>query len=117
MTQLVTAAKAQAYVLRGNWVANCPRDGCGNVEFIDPREHQRPISCTRETYLCSYCKQIAAIQWPPNADELREPLARRPVPHTRNWYPAEHPDAVTFRIEHGQTPADLWEENREHGVT
>jgi hypothetical protein len=104
-----------AYVLRGDWVATCPRDECGNVEFLDFTVH-RASRCTRDTFYCSYCNMIAGIVWPANPDEIWEPLARRPVPHTRNWYPANHPDAVKFRVEHGQTAADLWQENREHGV-
>lgn len=107
--------RAVAYVLRGSWVAECPRDECANVEFIDPRQNPRTKS-TRQMFYCTYCNMVAGILWPPNADEIMVPLDRRPIPKTRNWYPQNHPDAIRYNIEHGQSVEDLWEENREHGV-
>lgn len=108
-------SEAIAYVLRGDWVAACPRPECSNVEFLDHVKH-RQSKCTSDTYYCTYCHMVASITWPPNKDELWEPLSRRPVPHTRNWYPKDHPEAIRYRIEHGQSPSDLWRENEEHGV-
>lgn len=107
---------AVAYVLRGEWVAACPRDECTNVEFLDPARHPR-TRCTKQTFYCTYCQMMTAIRWPHNADEIMEPLNRRPIPRTRNWYPKDHPEAVAYRIEHGQSVADLWAENKDHGVT
>lgn len=112
--------RALAYVLRGSWVAACPRDDCANVEFLDARQHpparRHLIKSTRDLFHCTYCLMTCQVEWPSNADELMEPLLRRPVPKTRNWYPAEHPEAITYGIEHGQSVNDLWEENRAHGV-
>jgi hypothetical protein len=43
-------------------------------------------------------------------------LELRPIPHTRNWYPAGHETAVRFGIPDGQTVGQLRDENAEHGV-
>ncbi|GII42262.1 hypothetical protein [Planotetraspora phitsanulokensis] len=57
------------------------------------------------------------IEWPADGPELMEVLARRPIPGSRNWYLQDHSVAVRAGIPHGQTPADLWDENAEHGVS
>lgn len=113
---VVPATKAVVYILRGSWVAACPREDCANVEFADPRQNPK-TKCTLEMFYCTYCKMVAPMLWPSNASELMEPLERRPVPRTRNWYPENHPDALRFNIEHGQSVADLWQENKDHGVS
>lgn len=119
-----TKPVARAYVYQGDWVADCPRAkdpvtqrGCGNVEFLyrqsrmgGPRDMQNPF------FVCSYCGQQAPIDWPRTRDEIMEVLSVRPLPDTRNWYPADHPVAVNFRIPHGQSVKDLVHENEEHGV-
>jgi hypothetical protein len=112
--------KARAYVYSGDWVADCPRPECGNVEHLfeplrpnGPRIHQRPF------FACSHCGLQGEIEWPPTdfMHAALEILMRRPVPSTRNWYPADHETAVRFRVEHGQTLDQLREENEAHGVT
>lgn len=108
---------ARAYVYSGEWVADCPRPACGNVEFL-----HRPsrVGGVRDTpvgvYQCSYCGVQAGISWPDNVHAIFAVLARRPMPDTRNWYPADHPVAVRFGLPHGQTIKDLEDENEEHGV-
>jgi hypothetical protein len=112
---------ARAYVYAGEWVADCP-SRCGNVELLTIKRDQdrgrAGSSGTRkETFLCSYCKQIAtSIHWPDNAEEIMEVLDRRPIPHTRNWYPEGHFTALSFGIDDGQTIEELLAENDEHGV-
>lgn len=108
---------ARAYVYAGEWVADCPRAGCANVEFLyrparwgGPRDVQVPF------YQCSYCGMQADVSWPGNQHDLLAVLARRPLPDTRNWYPADHPVAVRFNIPHGQSVRDLEDENEAHGV-
>ncbi len=108
---------ARAYVYAGDWVADCPRN-CGNVEFLyqaqtinGPRVLRRPF------FLCSNCGMQAMIDWPDNEHEILHALSARPVPQTRNWYPADHPVAVNFRIPHGQSVRELIDESEEHGVT
>jgi hypothetical protein len=97
---------ARAYVYTGLWVADCPR-GCGNVEKL-------PSS----GFACSYCHyETADVEWPSDPVMISAVLNLRPVPHTRNWYPAGHDVAVRSGIPHGQTPADLLAENYEYGVT
>lgn len=108
---------ARAYVLRGDWVADCPRPGCANVEFLftqgkinGPRMIRKPF------YTCSYCGAQAEIGWARREVEIMEVLDRRPIPDTRNWYPHDHPDAIRFGVPHGQSIAELVAENEEHGV-
>ncbi len=111
---------ARAYVYCGDWVADCPRGGCGNVEFLwvalrpnGPRMQPRPF------YACSHCGHQGGIEWPDARfmAAVMDILMKRPIPDTRNWYPAGHPVAVNFRIPHGQSIDDLRAENDEHGVT
>lgn len=108
---------ARAYVYCGDWVADCPRDGCANVEHLY-RQSRRggPRDVALGFYRCSYCGMEADISWPDNLHAILAVLARRPLPDTRNWYPADHPVAVKFRLPHGQSIKDLEDENEAHGV-
>jgi hypothetical protein len=108
---------ARAYVYCGDWVADCPRAGCGNVEFLyTPAVLNGPKVLRKPFYICSYCAMQAPIDWPDQEHEILSILMRRPVPSNRNWYPQDHPVAVNFRIPHGQTLRQLLDENEEHGV-
>jgi hypothetical protein len=112
---------ARAYVYAGEWVADCP-SRCGNVELLtvkrDADRSRAGVKGTRkESFYCSYCHMIAtSIHWPENADEIMEILDRRPVPHTRNWYPEGHITALEFSIPDGQTAEELLAENDQHGI-
>lgn len=98
--------EALAYVYSGMWVADCPR-GCNNTEIL----HR-----TTE-YHCTYCSfSTDHVVWPENKEQIDAVLGLRPIPHNRNWYPKDHPVAVRFRIPHGQSVADLKQENLDHGV-
>lgn len=110
-------APARAYVYSGDWVADCVRTGCGNVEYLytpsvpgGVRHLRKPI------FMCSNCGAQAVIDWPDHEMEILSVLSRRPVPQNRNWYPKDHPVAVNFRLEHGQSIRDLLDENEAHGV-
>jgi len=113
----------QAYLYRGGWVADCPRPGCANTEPLFllngkiPPFRQLP-GVVRRIFQCSNCQLAASVAWP--TDEFMElaeaAVSRRPLPDTRNWYPADHPNAKAWGIEHGQTIAQLLEENEAHGV-
>lgn len=119
------APAARAYVYQGEWVADCPRTpdpvtgkGCSNVEFLyrqsilgGARDMQNPF------FACSYCGWQAAIDWPRHRDTILLVLSVRPVPGTRNWYPADHPVAVNWSLPHGQSVRDLLDENEEHGLS
>ena len=112
---------ARAYIYSGDWVSDCPR-ACGNAEFLhdltDPRDARSPRTVRKPGFYCSYCGQSAEIEWPSAVEmaALMAVLETRPIPHTRNWYPADHPTAVKFRVPHGQSVEDLILENQEHGV-
>jgi hypothetical protein len=108
---------ARAYVYAGNWVADCPAS-CGNVELLHEAVVQGGALVRKKTvFRCSYCNfETQAIEWPSNELEITAVLALRPIPHTRNWYPADHPAAIRFRIPHGQSVSDLIDENIENGV-
>lgn len=108
---------ARAYVYSGEWVADCPREGCSNVEFLHrPSRRGGPRDVQVGFYLCSYCGAQAEISWPDTRHGILAVLARRPLPDTRNWYPADHPVAVRFGLPHGQSIKDLEDENEAHGV-
>lgn len=114
---------ARAMILRGEWVAECPRaPDCVNVEPLTDkptkfRHKARYIEGPKLTmFHCRECDLVADIEWPPDADEIMEVLNRRPVPANRNWYPRGHLLAIRMDEPHGQTVADLLDENREHGV-
>lgn len=113
------AATARAYVYSGDWVADCPR-ACGNVEHLYARLNPRDLGSPRVVQLpefrCSYCKATAPIEWPTGMADIMAVLQLRPIPHTRNWYPAEHDTAVKHRVPNGQTVDELRAENAEHGV-
>ncbi len=108
---------ARAYVYCGDWVADCPRHGCGNAEFLYNRARVgSPWTTRKSAYHCSHCGHVAPIDWPERAEEIVSVLGKRPIPHTRNWYPEGHTVAVRAGIPHGQSVRDLIDESAEHGV-
>lgn len=117
--QLITD-KARAYVYAGNWVAECTRTECGGVEYLyalmTPRDPTSPRTVEKPVFHCTNCDMTAAIDWPSNRMEILAELMRRPVPETRNWYPANHDVAVRAHLPHGQSVAELREESAAHGV-
>jgi hypothetical protein len=74
-----------AYINHGRWVADCVRPYCGGAEALRP--HQVVVECFE-------CHLVAPVEWPREAQELWEALMVRPVPATRNWFPAGHRLAV-----------------------
>lgn len=117
------STRARAYVYAGEWVADCPREGCGNTEYASrkPRDlRHRPgtLGGLVRRFACSYCGMRADIEWPAVANivEITAVLDRRPIPHTRNWYPVGHRTAVAAGVPDGQTVEQLLAENQEHGV-
>lgn len=121
--KLITA-RALAFVYHGDWVAECPRRDCGNVEHlfdrVNPAVPTAPRTVPRRLFFCTYCGLgDIEIAWPPENElmGITMVLAQRPIPHTRNWFPADCPLAVRLGVkEHGQTVADLIRENHEHEV-
>jgi len=118
MVDLLTA-KARAWMYSGDWVADCPR-GCGGVEHLydraNPRNPASPRIVQKPEFRCSYCHMVAPVEWPTQLAEITAVLMLRPIPHTRNWFPANHETAVRFRAPHGQSIDDLRAENVAHGV-
>jgi hypothetical protein len=115
--------RALAFVYCGDWVAECPMPYCGNVEHlfdrVSPRVPTSPRLVPRAGFACSHCGLQVEIEWPePDMIEgIMGVLNRRPVPHTRNWFPQDHPLAVRMGVkEHGQTVDDLKAENVAYGV-
>lgn len=121
----MSTVKARAYIYSGQWVADCPRPDCTNVEFLfglhwvnRPAGRDNPRDNRKQRFLCSECALVAEIDWPSESfmASAMAVLNRRPVPGTRNWYPQEHPVALAFRVPHGESVADLRAENAAHGV-
>lgn len=116
---------ARAYVYNGEWVADCPRPGlepgkpgCANVEFLYQASRMNgPRDLERTFYLCSYCGMQSHIAWPRRRVDILRVLMLRPVPNNRNWYPADHPVAVKFRLPHGQSVRELMDENEAHEIS
>lgn len=108
---------ARAYVSWGRWVASCPNPDCESAEEVHPWlgyqcGHRNCRHTGRErTFMCSACRLVAPIEWPPNADELWSALEERPKVENRNWFPAEHELALRWGVPHGQSVNDL---RREH---
>jgi hypothetical protein len=111
--------RARAWVYSGAWVADCPR-GCGNVEYLfdlfDARDPTSPRTVRKPQFWCSYCHLLADIEWAADEADIMAVLGRRPIPHNRNWLPAGHEFALRAGLPHGQTVADLEDENTEHGI-
>lgn len=123
MTIKLITENALAFVYCGDWVAECPMPSCGNVEHlfdrINPKLATSPRLKPRPEFICSYCGLRVPIEWPEPEliAGIMGVLNLRPVPHTRNWYPADHPLALRLGVkEHGQTVDDLKAENAAHGV-
>jgi hypothetical protein len=95
---------ARAYLNWGRWVAECPVQ-CGSAKTLDPREVM---------FRCTECLTVVTIDWPDNAQDIWDVLLERPAPKFRNWFPAGHELAIRSGCPHGQTPAELREETREH---
>lgn len=115
MQEIISQTRAHAYVYHGDWIADCPRDGCNNAEYLFRSTTPGGPRVRRvDFYSCSHCGMEAFINWPPNMLELSQALMQRPVPDTRNWYPRDHPIAVRFNVPHGQTVADLLAEQEEN---
>lgn len=106
MNLIVTLARAR--VNHGRWIADCPRRYCANAMRLEPR--QAMFHCGGE----GGCRMVAEIEWPSDADGIWEALLERPVPVTRNWYPAGHDEAVRLGLPHGQTPEELRAEQRHY---
>lgn len=104
---MTATTAARAYVNHGRWISDCTRPDCANAEKLEPRQ---------AIMHCSNCRQVAEVDWPANADAIAAVLDRRPVPQTRNWFPAGHALALRSGSPHGQTVRDLVDENVEHGV-
>jgi hypothetical protein len=105
---MIITVAARAYMNVGRWIADCPRPYCDSAEKLDPRQ---------AVFHCSECHLIAAVDWPSKVDEITAVLERRPVPATRNWFPLGHELALRSGTPHGQTVAELEDENHEHGVS
>lgn len=107
---IVASLAARAYCNHGRWVADCPRQYCGNAIALLPKETQ--FHCAGE----GGCQLLTEVEWPRDADAIWEALDVRPVPGTRNWAPAGHRQAIACNVPDGQTVAELIAENHERGA-
>lgn len=113
--------KALARMYSGDWVADCPRPGCTNTEFLSPNQWE--FSCgayarSKGQSLDAYCLWTGPIEWPGNAYEITKELMRRPVKGTRHWFPADYPaERLPAGMHHlrGQSVAHLADEFMRNG--
>lgn len=111
---MLTTSYARAYVNWGRWIAVCPNPDCNSAEELHPWSE---YTCTHREcrvtefpdsiFHCSNCHLITPIEWPMNAYEIWRELQNRPKEENRNWYPADHDQAVQWNLPHGQSVADL----------
>ncbi|MFJ1539279.1 hypothetical protein ACIODS_12120 [Micromonospora chalcea] len=97
--------QAAVYVNWSRLVADCPYPLCTAAAEAQPGQQQA---------VCDNCGRPADLVWPAGLPEILAALERRPVPATRNWFPADHPLAVAGGLPHGQTVADLDAETEAH---
>lgn len=115
--ETISNEKARAYIYHGDWVADCPRPGCNNAEHLFASTSPGgPRVRKVDFFRCSSCGLEAFVDWPRNMLDLSQALMQRPIPHTRNWYPQDHPVAVRFGVPHGQSVKDLLDEQEENEV-
>lgn len=107
MATLITF-RARARVNHGRWIADCPRPYCANAMRLDAG--QQVFQCAGE----GGCRMVAEVEWPADVDGIWAALEVRPVPGTRNWYPAGHGEALQLGLPHGQSAAELRDETAEY---
>lgn len=101
---MIITTCARAYVNHGRWVADCPAED-GAAVLLAPRQG---------SIVCPKCYAIWEIEWPSNPDEIMNALEKRANPQNRNWYPIGHVLALRGNKPHGQSVADLLEEQQQH---
>lgn len=85
----------QAFIIRSNWVAECP---CGDTSVVQPGD----------LFFCQVCAmqfndhKPMTLVMPERRAEIETLLSARPFPQNRNWLPSETVD-------------DLQRENDENG--
>lgn len=98
--------KAVAFMYRGQWVAQCPTDGCGNVEKRGVCDDGTTGGLEAFRFHCRIeyggCGQTRPVEWPADITELATLLLARPLLN-RNWVP-------------GEGLADIAIENVAHGI-
>lgn len=105
--------ESPAYVNHGQWVADCPAPGCGDARALFPQDPITGIPSPTPVYLqqCANGHEFR-IDAPP--DEFRARieavLADRLSAKRRNWFPRDHPLAITAGWPHGQSVAELRQE-------
>ena len=108
---------AAAYYNHGRWVAECPDPTCSDARLVYEINPQTgvPTGSRLDSDRCA-AGHAFLIGMPPAEEEARivAALERRPLPSTRNWFPAEHPTALAGGLPHGQTVADLEAETDAH---
>lgn len=104
-------AYVQARLYAGDWIADCGRDGCNGAELLINSKTGERLAF----FSCSECGFTGDIIWADKEAEIMEVMKFRPIRHTRNWFPKNHPLALKARCPHGQGIAELIFENYEHG--
>lgn len=103
-TDLVAAV---VFMYAGQWVAQCPRPGCRNVEKFGRCDDGTIGGLDGARFVCRAthggCGLTCPAAWPADVEELEAVLLARPVPLTRNWRP-------------GEDIRDLLLENAGHGI-
>jgi hypothetical protein len=104
-------AAAVVFMYAGQWVAQCPRPGCLNVEKMGRCDDGTIGGLAGARFECRLshggCGLTCAPEWPADVTELEAVLLARPVPMTRNWRPGEDiRELLAENAEQGIEPTD-----------
>lgn len=108
------ATEAIAWMYQGQWVAECPRPGCFNVEKSGRCDDGTTGGLDRKRFYCRIeyggCGMACAAAWPYRFSEIEALVRARPVPASRNWRPGEDLlDLLGENLQHGIVPTSALE--------
>lgn len=107
---------AEAYLNHGRWVVECPEPGCHDARMAHRMDPVSGLPTTErlESETCAN-RHTFRVVLPPErlAAQIMAAVGERPNEADRSWYPRDHPRAVLSGQPHGQTVAELVEENEE----
>jgi hypothetical protein len=104
--------KAVAYLNHNRWVADCPAPGCTDARAVYPEDQSGIPSPVRlSDQVCAFGHAFT-IDMPPVEVEaqINAAMAERISKWRRNWFPRNHPRAISSGRPHGQSIRELREE-------
>jgi hypothetical protein len=111
---LATDLKAVAWMYSGQWVADCPRPTCFNVEKRGQCDDRTTGGLTADQFYCrpshGGCGVRCAVEWPYRITEIEKLVLARPFKDNQNWRPGEDLlDLLGENLQHGIIPTEALE--------